>query len=218
MNLETLEKDRLQALRKECHSEPQILVERLLHEVVTLWQVAMENEIEAFRVDRDLMRDLFLLVVQEVLQELLFLLLVISLAHEAMPSADFVVTEDRPLHNLLQHELVLLVSHLVVDLPQSKSGQQRVQHLVAPSLEHLSEFALGPFLQAVKNVKEARVDARLQAMQLYLLALDLDIAMQGRKVGPEELHTAAEATNDAGGAGVHALHLLGDPIGRKHSH
>ena len=63
MNLETLEKDRLQALRKECHSEPQILVERLLHEVVTLWQVAMENEIEAFRVDRDLMRDLFLLVV-----------------------------------------------------------------------------------------------------------------------------------------------------------
>lgn len=48
MNLETLEKDRLQALREECHSEPQIIVERLLHEVVTLWQVAMENEIEAF--------------------------------------------------------------------------------------------------------------------------------------------------------------------------
>ena len=48
MNLETLEKDRLQALREECHSEPQIIVERLLYEVVTLWQVAMENEIEAF--------------------------------------------------------------------------------------------------------------------------------------------------------------------------
>ena len=110
------------------------------------------------------MCNLFLLIVQEVLQELLFLLLVISLADEAMPSADFIVTEDRPLHDLLQHELVLLVSNLVVDLPQSKTGKQRVQHLVAPSLEHLREFALGPFLQAVKNVKEARVDARLQAM------------------------------------------------------
>ena len=126
MNLQTLEKDRLQALREECHSEPQILVERLLHEVVTLWQVAMENEIEAFGVDRDLVCNLFLLIVQEVLQELLFLLLVISLAHEAMPSTDFIVTEDRPLHNLLQNELVLLVSDLVIDLPQSKSGQQRV--------------------------------------------------------------------------------------------
>ena len=62
------------------------------------------------------------------------------------------------------------------------------------------------------------MDARLQAMQLYLLSLNLDISMERGKVGPEKLHTAAKATNDAGGTSVHTLHLLSDPIGREYSH
>ena len=122
VDLETLQKHRLQALREECNGKPQILVERLLNEVTTLRQVSMENKIEAVRVDRDLVGNLFLLVVQEVFQELLFLLLVISLTYETMPPTDFIVAEDGPLHDLLQNELVLRVTNLVVDLPQSKPG------------------------------------------------------------------------------------------------
>ena len=48
VNLEPLEKHRLQALSEESHSESKVLVQSFLDEVVALGEIPMENEIEAF--------------------------------------------------------------------------------------------------------------------------------------------------------------------------
>ena len=51
MDLEPLEKYRLQALCEKCHSEFQILIKGLLYKEVTLGQIAMEDEVKAFRIN-----------------------------------------------------------------------------------------------------------------------------------------------------------------------
>ena len=68
------------------------------------------------------MSDLLFLVVKEILKQLRLLSLVVPLAHEAVSSADFVVTEDGSSHDLPKHELVSLVPDLVVDLSESEPG------------------------------------------------------------------------------------------------
>ena len=81
MDLETLEEDRLQTLSEKSHSEFQILIECLFNEEVTFRQVSMEHKSEVFRVNRDLVDDFILLIVQEVFQKLLLFDLMILLAH-----------------------------------------------------------------------------------------------------------------------------------------
>ena len=91
MNFEPLEKNRLQALSKEGHSKSQVLIQRFLDKIVSLGDISMENKIEAIWVDRDLMCNFVLLVVDEIFQDLLLLRLVIPLANEAMSTTNLIV-------------------------------------------------------------------------------------------------------------------------------
>ena len=81
----------------------------------------MEDEIEVFSIDGDLVSDLVLLVVQEVFEHLSLIALVVTLANQALSAADFIIAKDCPSYNLLQHKLVLSVSQLVVDLTELES-------------------------------------------------------------------------------------------------
>ena len=91
MNFEPLEKYRLQALSEEGHSKSQVLIQRFLDKIVSLGDISMENKIEAIWVDRDLMCNFVLLVVDEIFQDLLLLRLVIPLANEAMSTTNLIV-------------------------------------------------------------------------------------------------------------------------------
>lgn len=100
-----------------------------------------------------------------------------------MSSTHLIVSKNGSPYDLLKHKLVLLVSHLMVNLSESQPRQQTVQHFVASSLKHLCEFTSGALLQPIQNIKQARMDARLETVQFDLLALDLDVPMQGAEVG-----------------------------------
>ena len=91
MNFEPLEKNRLQALSEEGHSKSQVLIQRFLDKIVSLGDISMENKIEAIWVDRDLMCNFVLLIVDEIFQDLLLLHFVIPLANEAMSTTDLIV-------------------------------------------------------------------------------------------------------------------------------
>ena len=163
----------------------------------------MEHKVEVLGVDGDLVGDLVLLVVEEVFQNLLLLDLVIPLADKALSTTHIVITQDSSLNDLLKHEFVSLVSDLVVDLAEVKPWQQGAEHLVAPSLEHPSELALRSLLEAFQDVKEARMDAGLETVELNLLPFHLDVSVQGAEVSSEKVHTGAEVPNRDGGTGVH---------------
>ena len=97
-------------------------------------QVAMEHKVEIVAVDWHLMGDFVLLIVKEVFQELFFFWLVILLADQALRPTHFVVAENGPVHDLLQHKLVFCVPHFVEYLSQSQSRQKRLEHFITSRL------------------------------------------------------------------------------------
>ena len=62
------------------------------------------------------------------------------------------------------------------------------------------------------------MDTTCQAVKLDLLALDLDVSMEGGEVGAEELYATTEATNNTGSSSIDALHLFCDTVWREDTH
>lgn len=74
VDFEALKQHWLQALREKCHCEFKIGRQCFFDvQISSLRQIPMEHKVEVVGVDRHLVSDLVLLVVQEVFEELLFL-------------------------------------------------------------------------------------------------------------------------------------------------
>jgi len=108
----------------------------------------MEHKIEIIGLNRHLVGNIVSLVIEEVLQNLFFFYLVVSLPYQTLSATNFVVTKNRSSDYLLKYKLVFSVSYLVINLTQTKSGKKCVQHLVASCQELFSKLTLGPLLES----------------------------------------------------------------------
>ena len=61
----------------------------------------MEHKVERIGLNRHLMSDLVLLVIEEVFQKLFFLDLVVTLPYETLSATSFVITQNRSSDDLL---------------------------------------------------------------------------------------------------------------------
>ena len=123
MDFEALQEHRLQALGEKRHRKLLVLVECFFDEDIALWEVSVEHKVEGVGLNRHLMSNRVLLVIEEVFQKLLFLDLVVTLPYETLSATSFLITQDRSSDDLLQDKLVSGVSRFVVNLTDAKAGQ-----------------------------------------------------------------------------------------------
>ena len=81
------------------------------------WQISMKYKVEMITIDRNLMHNLFLLVIKKIFKNLLLRLFVISLSHKSQTTHFHLTFIEKGLVNyLMEYIWILCVSDFLVDL------------------------------------------------------------------------------------------------------
>ena len=84
----------------------------------------MEDEVEVIRIDRDLMHNLVLLVVEEVFEDLLLFGFVVSLSDQSLiTELLLILVKEGLVDDFVENIWVFCVSNLLVNLPQPAALQ-----------------------------------------------------------------------------------------------
>ena len=118
------------------------------------WKIAMENKIEMITINRNLVNNFFLLVIEEVFKELLLLFFVITLPHKCYATHLYLsFIKKRLVDYLVENVWVFCVSYLLINLPKFTSLQELTEHIVRSLLHRLQEVILSSTLNSFENVE-----------------------------------------------------------------